>query len=182
MTSSVAFSNFSNFQTRDPVNIPLARPRTTRSLTVSRSTSTEHAWAEDCKPTYRCSVGQQGPPYSYNFVNAASATTGARDPVLQQAPARLRPDRHDRPDRPVSDPRNTAAASPPRSVRRQFSTYEPPPSSMAEMSAARGAVTSRNDQEVRGRTSSTLRLSQHFPTGFWAGRFGVHATSRTSAT
>jgi len=54
MTSSVAFSNFSNFTTYDPLNIT---SRTTRLLTASRcSSTTRKSTSRTCRRSSRCSA------------------------------------------------------------------------------------------------------------------------------
>jgi outer membrane receptor for ferrienterochelin and colicin len=75
MTSSVAFSNFTNYATRDPVNIPLATSDYENTHRITFNFNWELAWAENWETKISLfGAATEGAPYSYNIGNFTAAT------------------------------------------------------------------------------------------------------------
>jgi outer membrane receptor for ferrienterochelin and colicin len=78
MTSSVAFSNFSNYTTRDPVNIPLATSDYENAHRFTLNLNWELAWAEDWETRLSMFTSvSEGSPYSYTVGNTTFGNTAA---------------------------------------------------------------------------------------------------------
>ena len=78
MTSSVAFSNFSNYSTRDPVNVPLATSDYENTHRITFNLNWDLEWAPGWDTKFSLfGAAAQGAPYSYTVGNATFANTNA---------------------------------------------------------------------------------------------------------
>lgn len=158
MTSSVAFSNWANVQTFDPLNMDLGNSdyviphRFTFNLNLRKNFFGEYATKASLFAT-----ANEGAPYSYTIGNTNAFTVGNNSSRnLAYIPTGI--------NDPVIAPNSNAVAV------QNLVNYI---NSNSDLSAMRGTIADRNSQTDPWRSRFDIRLAQEFP--------GLRADDRTEA-